>query len=282
LNGFNYTYFAKKEEKAEFNPPFPIILEQAQEKNDQGYGIFFCPNEYTDRRKIENITRINHYYIDIDSGEKKDQLKKIGNGLKPSWLIESKRGYQAHWFVRNSDNTDLTFKKIARRLVDFYNSDSAVINPVMLLRVPGFYHCKDLADKFLVNEVFKNNMYYSEQDLLYCFPESEVEKKVKKASKREISSYGNNFFEKLGNLDQMSALERLSGVIDNIEFKQNGGGTYQIWCNGKSTSCWIDKDRMIGSHSKGSPTIWQWLKWYGFSNKEIYAMIKERIPEVCR
>lgn len=282
-----YRYFSKKDYTATIGEPSPALevsLNKASTLNSCNYGIFLCPNIFKGERRLkENLTKIQEYYVDIDNLGKNVQMDLIKKGLTPSWIVESKNGYHLHFYVSNGKLT--SWYKIASRLIEFYQADKICKNPTGLLRVPGFYHCKDPNDKFMVKEVSKSGKVYTEEDLLFFYPRSqnEIDEIRKKAEvRREFKTLGDGLFEKIYNLDCQDALLRFSGHQalggETISFIDHRDGTHQICHNGKSTSSWVDKEGRIGSHDRGCPTIWQYIRWYGYNDKEIYQFIKEVMP----
>lgn len=155
---------------------FEINPFEQQEWNQKGYGIFWTVNEYEGSRLIQNVTKINYWLCDIDDGTKKQQLEKINSlPLKPSLIIETKRGYHCYWKAK--DATIQNYKKIAKRLIAILNGDRHCTDPVRLLRVPYQYHLKDKDNPFLVIDIEENQKKYTEKQMLYCFPPTEDENK---------------------------------------------------------------------------------------------------------
>ena len=240
-------------------------------------------NQFDGARKKENLTKINAWYVEFDEGSKKDHLERIRKGLIPSLIIESKRGYHCYWFSKDASIEN--YKNIIeQRLIPFYGSDPNPKDISRILRAPGFFHKKDPNDPFLVKEVFKKNYFYKEAELkaFYDIP-PHIKKKLlekeelKKEFKKENGS--GSLFEKIYSLDCEEALLKLSGHPsvggEYFSFKKVSNGNLNIFVNNKSTSCFIDRDKKIGSLSGGGPTIFAWLKWYGNSAAESIRVIKE-------
>ena len=154
-------------------------LDEAKFWNDKGWGIFFTPNRFkTTQRRVENLDCINSWYIDIDNCDKEKKLKFIMNSpLLPSVINETKRGL--HVFFKSIDATLANFTEIEERLIEYYDADKAVKDVSRLLRLPNFYHCKDLNNKFLVKTIFELDISYSEPAMM-CFFNRKVEKQSSK------------------------------------------------------------------------------------------------------
>lgn len=266
------------------------ILE-APSYNEKGYGIFWAIHEFSGARKKENLTQLNGFAIDIDEGTKQEQLALIKRGLYPTWLIESKRGFHIYWLFHTP--LECIFNKpleqeyraiMLNRIIPFYNADKNAADIPRLLRAPYFFHLKDPNDKFLVFVKEENPVTYSWHQIVCFYPDIESEKTQnlhqKQAAKiLNLPKGGKDYFNTIYQLNCKDALMLLSGHktvnSDVYSFKQNTSGSIQILVNGKSTSCWVDKDGKIGSFDKGGPTIWQWLFWYLKDHKKVHAVIKE-------
>ncbi len=62
----------------------------------------------------------------------------------------------------------------------------------------------------------------------------------------DAKSDDDNFWARVNAMDSKTMLSAISGSDmvsgDTITFKKNSGDTEQIFCNGRSTSCWIDSN----------------------------------------
>jgi len=115
----------------------------------------------------------------------------------------------------------------------------------------------------------------------------ELAKKKKQAEIKPIvqKDFGGSIFDQLSSFDCRTRLDMLSGkpcVNGEIySFRNRAGGGYLIDIGGEPANCWITPDGMIGSGSKGasgktgSPTLNQWLGWFGHSKQEKAKIIKE-------
>lgn len=257
--------------------------------NQNGYGIFFSINGFNNRRVKENLTSINAWAIDLDSGTKDEMQARILKArLFPSLIIETKRGYHVYWYANEA--TPDNYKEITEmRLAPFFEADVNAVDICRILRYPGFLHWKDPLHPFLVHEVYKNERRYNESEMLNLFPRQSKREKfdfnlLKKKSYPEVNftpTFGDShtFWQKINNLDCKQSLLSLSGSShvrgDEFFLKPNFNGTDQIWVNGQSSSCWIDKNGMIGSSGGGGPTIANWLFWYHQDWNTVAKILKE-------
>lgn len=254
-------------------------LSIAREWNQRGYGVFWTVNSFSGDRLVENLESINSWFFELDHGTKGHQLGMIELGLYPSLVIESKNGFHCYFFAKRASID--TWHIIQSRLIDYYKSDPKIKDPLRLLRAPGFYHMKNPNEPYMVKTISHSNIIYPPEVMLYYFPPTEKEedfKQLKQRPKEVIKDSDLNYFDKIYNLDHKDVLTKFSGTKwvggETYHFKDNKNGKYNIYVNGKSTSCFIDQDGRIGAVG-GGPTIWQWLKYFHLSNKEIKQAIKE-------
>lgn len=264
---------------------FEIDLNKAHELNEMGYGIFWAVNEFKGKRQRVNLSRIVSWYCETDDKPKELIERKINESLIPSLIVESKRGYHIYWDAASDVSID-NYEAIQERIISFFGADKGVKDLCRILRAPGFYHKKNPHDPFLVREVFRSDFTYNERSMIYFFRinEKEEEKiKQRQVVRDALKKEGQSVWEYFIDLNCKEALTRISGSDavngENFSFKQNPTGLYQIYVNGKRTQCWLDENFKIGSHSKGGPGIFNWIKWYGFDNYQVVNILKRYFPE---
>lgn len=257
-----------------------ITLDNALNWNERRYGIFLTVQAFNGHRKKENLERIIAWAIDIDDGTKEEQKARIRKSpLPPSSVVESKNGFHCYWLASNA--TIENFDRIQQMLVAFFNADKNAKDLCRLLRLPCCFHWKNQNDPFLVKEVEWHDREYTEEKMLEAFGRK-MKPQEKQASPKSHRVYEKShpLYDKNSKAENcMEGLRVLSGSSpvngDEFEFKPNADGTFQIWVNGKSTACWIDKRGLIGSHDKGGPTLIQWLQWYGYDPKGASEILKD-------
>lgn len=289
--------------------------------NKEGAWIYFSVNSMekwnNDRevyRDIKHTTRLNSWVCDIDWRNKEkqewwypkeDQLKRIAScPVAPSLVVETKHWHHLYWFIQwndghwlppTADNTE-QWKRICRGIRNYFNWDRQICSDISrVLRVPGFFHLKDVDDPFLCEIVDWCEKYYTPEEMLNGYPNTETETE---RSLREIE-YENVFKKQLTNdgardrireMDSREMLEKLSWsrefYWEIITFHPNWNWTTQIWCNWKSTGCRLDRQWKIWSHDGAWPNRTNWLQWYSknywirIDRKEIYAWVKKEFPWV--
>lgn len=156
---------------------FKIEFKAARKLNYKGFGIHFSPNIFRNgNRKIEDLVRIRYWFADLDKGFKPFQMDIIKKLLlKPSCIVETKRGYHLYW--RAKDAIINNYNNIMIGIIKKLNSDESVKGCNRLMRMPGFYHFKDKYNPILVKLIERNNNQYSDKEMLYYFP---VPKQIKK------------------------------------------------------------------------------------------------------
>lgn len=246
--------------------------------NDQYFGIFRTIHEFNGPRRNANVVRLRGWPFDIDHGTKPEMLERIKNlPILPTIVVETKRGFQG--LFKSEDATKDNYKLITRDIIaQALSSDSGISDFARMYRVPGFFHCKNPGDKFLVKEICNNGAVYSEAQMLRFLPTPKVKiKKIENISKTFNPS--DSFWTKVASLDCEYALDKLSGHPacrgETFSFRPVGDGKLNILVNGKGTGCWIDCNKKIGSLTGGGPTIANWIHWYGRSWGEVKKIVRE-------
>lgn len=268
-------------------------VQEAQAWNQKGFGIFHTVNRFKNNvRRNTELAELRFWYVDMDKGCKESQRETILRApLCPSVVVETKRGHHVYWKIKRASQS-LYGPLMANCLIPYFRGDKNAKDIARVLRTPGFLHQKDPNDPFLVKCIWKKDIGYDEKQIVACFPLPEEVKAAKVAFTKSISvaearSYGSDdFWLKVYRLDHKDALARLSGSHwvsgEQYEFRQNHNGNENIIVDGKGTSCWIDQFNRIGSHSKGGPTIAQWLRWMGHDWRDVARCIKELYPGIER
>lgn len=261
---------------------------------ERGYGIFFTVNSFNGARRKENLVRINSWCVDMDDGTKETMAKRLlGSPLIPSQIVETKRGYQAYWDAVDGAKPEHWNQLVLERLVPYFGGDKNARDLCRILRAPGFLHLKNPAEPFLCRSVHRQDVRYTERQVAEAFPRVQERNAAQEAAQRATREVraagggdsGEDFWRAVYDLDCRDALERLSGTGavngENFTFRRMSNGNQNIFCDGKGTSCWIDVNGHIGSMSKGGPTVYAWLRWYGMQPKECVAVLKNLYPHLA-
>lgn len=254
------------------------------------YGIYFSVNPMESWKRDKNsIKKIQTWICDIDSGTKDEQLELINNSpAKPSLVVESVHGFHLY-YLADRDLTESEFADWNFWLRNYYNWDIKVCrDTARVLRIPWFYHQKWEKVMVVYRDDLSCGMLYSVAEMQEAFPnQTETTPWIEKQRKQLNTNLNeeDDFRRKASELDSKSMLEEFSWSWrvswDSITFKKNSSWTEQIYVNGRSTWCRIDRNGFIGSGDKWWPTWIQWLKWYGLVDwSELAKELKRRHPEL--
>lgn len=265
---------------------FEIEPSEAKRWNDSGHGIFWTLNEFDGPRQISHLTRIAAWAVDMDIGTKAEMRAKLeASPLVPSYIVETKRGFQAYWAARDA-RPEHWNAIVLDRLVPHYGADANARDLARILRVPGFMHLKDPADPFPVRAVWSQRVSYTERQVIERYADhgkAERDAKEHQAVKAAVKfADSDGFWDRVWALDCKDGLERLSGHPavrgERFTFRENRSGTRNIYVDDKGSSAWVDSNGRIGSLSKGGPTLYTWLRWYGNSPRECVDVLKRIYP----
>jgi hypothetical protein len=265
--------------------------DEAVEWNREGWGIFQTVNDFSGPRRIQNLTRINAWALDMDAGTKAEQLARIKRGpLLPSQIVETKRGFQVYFRAKDAQPQHWN-SIVLDRMVPFYGADSNARDLARILRVPDFYHLKDPSTPFLVRTVFQQNVAYTEQQVASRFEDIGTKVRAQKQQAEAKRVYrdptaGESLWDAIYNLDCEEVLSRLSGHPavggEQYTFRRTGNGNLNLLVDGKTSSCWIDANKRIGSLSRGGPSATQWLRWFNVEYRDIADIMKRLFPQLER
>ena len=259
--------------------------------NKKWAGVFFSINSMKPwERDKASVTHVNARACEIDDLSKEDQLKLVSvSPIKPSLIIESNKSFHMYWFAK--DWTIENWNKICRGLRNFFWGDPAIASDISrVLRVPGYNHMKNPDEPFECIIADWDGEYHTEEEMLKAFPDTETlnekeQRAIKKEAQLKNAIWNDDTWDRIRAMDCKTMLEKISWTSlvwwDIITFRHNSNWTEQIFCNGKSTGCWIDKVGKIWSTDKGGPNWTNRIAWYGWVDwKEIYKWIKEEFPFV--
>jgi hypothetical protein len=284
----------------------PTTPEEARRFNtpELGFGVFATVNSFDGPRRKENLTRINAWAVDMDEGTKQQMHAKLqASPLVPSVIVETKRGYQAYWAATDG-KAEHWNAIVLERLVPHFGSDANARDLCRILRVPGFLHLKDPSDPFKIRCVWKRTVRYSERQIADAFPwvankaehsrhldeaQRAAERAAKEAARKAAIAAGQipteTLWDAIWDLDCEEGLSRLSGHWavngEKYTFRRTTRGNLNLFVDGKSSSCFIDENKRIGSLDGGGPTLVQWLRWFKHDWKVVVQVLKEIFPQLA-
>jgi putative DNA primase/helicase len=148
--------------------------------NNRHAGVFVAINPTDGRgRTKKNVTGVRAIMLDLD-GTPIDPVLECP--LKPHIITETSPGhYHVFWRV---DGLSLDrFEDVQRGLAKRFDGDPAVATPERCTRLPGFFHCKDIENRFRVRVItLSEHAAYKAEEVLETFP---PEQKAHKAAKSD-------------------------------------------------------------------------------------------------
>lgn len=167
--------------------------------NEANRGIFFVVNSggNSDRK----INKINAQFFECDTLSLEDQMENISKfPLEPSIIVQTKKSLHVYFLIKNGKVEK--FRDIQKKLAKHFNGDGSCINESRVMRVPGFYHCKEEPVRVKCIK-FNPNLFYTQEDLERELSYSESELIVNDDNyirKKETNKGGKNLSR--GNLEK--------------------------------------------------------------------------------
>ncbi|MDH5092183.1 DNA primase family protein [Clostridium perfringens] len=175
--------------------------------NEANRGIFFVVNSggNSDRK----INKINAQFFECDTLSLEEQLENISKfPLEPSIIVQTKKSLHVYFLIKNGKVEK--FRDIQKKLAKHFNGDGSCINESRVMRVPGFYHCKEEPVRVKCIK-FNPKLFYTQEDLEKELSYSESEFIVNDDNyirKEEINKAGRNLGR--GNLENVEPASNLS------------------------------------------------------------------------
>lgn len=129
--------------------------------NEANRGIFFVVN--SGGNSDSKINKINAQFFECDTLSLEEQLENISKfPLEPSIIVQTKKSLHVYFLIKNGKVEK--FRDIQKKLAKHFNGDGSCINESRVMRVPGFYHCKE--EPVMVKCIkFNPNLFYTQEDL---------------------------------------------------------------------------------------------------------------------
>ncbi len=175
--------------------------------NEANRGIFFVVNSggNSDRK----INKINAQFFECDTLSLEEQLENISKfPLEPSIIVQTKKSLHVYFLIKNGKVEK--FRDIQKKLAKHFNGDGSCINESRVMRVPGFYHCKEEPVRVKCIK-FNPNLFYTQEDLERELSYSESEFIVNDDNYIRLESYISNYHSDL----QESTLLNKENISDD-------------------------------------------------------------------
>lgn len=196
---------------------FPSKSKILMAHNEANRGIFFVVNSggNSDRK----INKINAQFFECDTLSLEEQMENISKfPLEPSIIVQTKKSLHVYFLIKSGKVEK--FRDIQKKLAKHFNGDGSCINESRVMRVPGFYHCKEEPVRVKCIK-FNPNLFYTQEDLERELNYSESEFIVNDDNyirKEETNKGGKNLSR--GNLEKeghtSNNLEREEHTRDNL------------------------------------------------------------------
>ncbi|HII4433435.1 phage/plasmid primase, P4 family [Clostridium perfringens] len=176
--------------------------------NEANRGIFFVVN--SGGNSDSKINKINAQFFECDTLSLEEQLENISKfPLEPSIIVQTKKSLHVYFLIKNGKVEK--FRDIQKKLAKHFNGDGSCINESRVMRVPGFYHCKEEPVRVKCIK-FNPNLFYTQKDLereLSCSESEFIVNDDDYIRKEETNKEGRNLNEgKLENVEPVSNLSK--------------------------------------------------------------------------
>ena len=109
------------------------LLPTLKQHNKKNRGVFFVIN--SGGHSDSDITRINAQFVEMDSGNFKEQQTKIDAfPLPPSIIVKTRKSLHCYWLMKEAEVS--RFREIQLRLVKQFDGDPLCQNESRVLRLP--------------------------------------------------------------------------------------------------------------------------------------------------
>ncbi|MGU8907750.1 DNA primase family protein [Clostridium perfringens] len=175
--------------------------------NEANRGIFFVVN--SGGNSDSKINKINAQFFECDTLSLEEQLENISKfPLEPSIIVQTKKSLHVYFLIKNGKVEK--FRDIQKKLAKHFNGDGSCINESRVMRVPGFYHCKEEPVRVKCIK-FNPNLFYTQEDLERELSYIESEFIVNDDNYIRLESYISNYHSDL----QESTLLNKENISEN-------------------------------------------------------------------
>ena len=141
---------------------------------NNNFNIYFIVNSVWGGQKKEHVKLVNAFFADFDAKDYGGNFKPIVEGINsfelvPSFINHSGNGLHCYWILERPlevgrEITRVEFEGIQKGLALHLKSDQAVTDINNVMRLPGAYNVKDLANKKMCQVIaMTDNRYLVEQ-----------------------------------------------------------------------------------------------------------------------
>lgn len=302
------------------NTDLSKMIKTYQDLNISRHNIYFTPNgakTAEGKNRLDNLAKINAWWIDIDIDESKhaddEETLKLRERKKaeirgyvfgvadcpvwPSLMVETRNGFQLYWFAAGETNKD-TWMTIGLSIYEHFRavgSDKSTVKVMQLMRVPNFCYIKNgEVGKIEIFPLLSTLRRHSQDEMLQSFPpviqkqeelDLKIDPKIYKPIYKQEDEDKHDIFLKVVQMPLDEVLAKLSGhwLVNGEKLTLQKLDTVKsnILVDGKvSPNFIIRTSNHIFSNNaevKG-PTIVQYLSWYQNRKSIIAKGLKELFP----
>lgn len=233
-----------------------VLLPVLEQHNAKNRGIFFVVNgggQYDD-----DIIKINAQFCESDSLGLTEQMRKIEAFiLPPSIIVKTRKSLHTYWLVDQAKVTD--FRAVQLRLAAQFDGDTQCQNESRVMRLPGFFHCKQ--EPVMVECLkFEPGLRYTQAQLAEHLPEIVLPPFVNVEQRADMGAVSG---------DARQILEKCAFVRHCRDNPQN---LPEPWWHAMVTNVSLAKDGPALVHEMSKP-------YKGYKAAETDAKIKRAIEE---
>lgn len=122
------------------------VYQTLQQFNSQGWGVFACINAMDGQgQSLQNVAAIRTHVVDLDDvlTSQDSYQRALASNMPPHFAVQSSTGkFHLYWLTQQYVGNDF-YTTQQRKLAQLYNGDPSIVDATRVLRVPGFYHCKN-------------------------------------------------------------------------------------------------------------------------------------------
>lgn len=138
--------------------------------NANNYGMYFAVNGGHSKNAVRENSFPRAQFSEIDDQSFEEQTELINSfPLSPSIIVKTKKSLHCYWLIDDGNFT--RWVDIQERLIKWFHSDGKIKDESRVMRIPGFFHCKDKNNKAFCDLVkFDPNIRYTQDQLLEVLP----------------------------------------------------------------------------------------------------------------
>ncbi|SES17795.1 hypothetical protein [Psychrobacillus sp. OK032] len=157
----------------------PLLLKQCEKETR---ALCFYPNG---AKNTQDIEELQFHFIDIDGGNKEEQLTRINSApLRPTLVYRGRAGHKILYAIENDkwdasnkatlNESIINFENIQMQLIEYFDGDRSKKNPNAAFRLPLTNNYKDFTKNGRVYKeevvLFEPSHVYTQEQLSEAFP----------------------------------------------------------------------------------------------------------------